>query len=233
MFHPAPKAGSRAAVAVAALLLIVCSSAAFGAEGTAAAPPATRPGIAAVGAEALLSRIRPKLDELNLTAEQKAKVDEIFAKAAEDLKKMMADGADPSERRQKVMQLLSDLKDHLGDVLNPEQKEQLQKLLAAIRPAQGSGGAKLLQLQKAIQALDLTPDQRTKVLAVLEDLKTKVADLRAQAQAGKGADELREKAKTLTEESRQKLMELLTPDQQAKLKDLMTQDAPAKPDATK
>jgi Spy/CpxP family protein refolding chaperone len=231
MFQFTSKAVLRAAIA--ALLLIACSSATFAADGPAAAPPATRPGIAAVGVEALLSRIRVKLDDLNLTADQKTKIDAIFTKTGDDLKTMMAQGADPAERRQKVMQLLSDLKDQLGDVLDPQQKEQMQKLLAAIRPVQASGASKLVQLQKAIQSLDLTPDQRTKVLAVLEDLKAKVADLRAEAQAGKGADELKAKAAELRESTQSKLLELLTPDQQAKLKDLMTQEPPAKPDAGK
>jgi len=232
--------GVFATAMVAGTLCLATSSVSFAADTAApASPPATQPGARArLDPQTLLGRIRPHLDELNLTPDQKTKVDALFAKAGEDLKAAMAEGVtDVSERRQKVMQILGDLKEQVAAVLDADQKEKLQTILAAIRPAQSGaaaggaaaggaapagGGAKLAQLGEALGQLDLSPEQKTKVLAVMEDLKTKVADLRIQAQAGAGAADIREKYKVIADEAKQKLTDLLTPDQQAKLHELMT-----------
>jgi len=194
--------------------------------------PETRPNAAGngAGAGALLERFVGKLDSLNLTPDQKTKIDALVDKAKEDFKALQADSQnlEPREKLQKFGARFKQLKEDIAAVLDPSQKEQFEKLTPAAGQGGGAGagagagaGNIVQRIKEAIDKLDLTPEQKPKVEAVLEDLKTKMADLRAQVQSGTSRDEIRQKAQAIREESRAKLMEILTPEQQAKLHELM------------
>jgi Spy/CpxP family protein refolding chaperone len=231
MLNRAYKCGCCIIFLCVSLALFTAPSIAGAAGDETPAAPASRP--ASFSPQAFLARVRARMDELKLSPEQKTKIDDLFAKAGEDLKTIAA--GDVAERRQKIAQRLGELKEQVGAVLEPEQKEQMQKILSAVRPAAGAGtrpaagGDRMAKLRDSLEKLDMTPDQKTRVLAVLDDLRTKIADLRTQAQSGTPADEIREKGRAIMEDNRKKLIELLTPEQQEKLHELMQGDAPAKP----
>jgi peroxiredoxin len=78
------------------------------------------------------------------------------------------------------------------------------------------------RLRENLAKLDLSDEQKAKVKTLLEEVKTKGEELRAQMQ--NGADDVRDKFRTLMEETRKKLSSILTEEQRTKLMDLMGQD---------
>ena len=161
----------------------------------------------------MLRMQRERLDQLTLTADQKKKLDEIYATAEADLKKA-GDGD-----RQALATAMTDIREKVAAVLTDEQKAKFQ----AARAAGGAGGAGgaitnvVDRLEKSLEKLDLTADQKTKVKPVLEDARKKFEELRSQLQSGDRAA-MREKFKTAMDDTRDKLKEILTPEQAEKLK---------------
>lgn len=158
----------------------------------------------------MLRMQRERLDQLTLTADQKKKLDEIYATAEADLKKA-GDGD-----RQALATAMTDIREKVAAVLTDEQKAKFQ----AARAAGGAGGAitnVVDRLEKSLEKLDLTADQKTKVKPVLEDARKKFEELRSQLQSGDRAA-MREKFKTAMDDTRDKLKEILTPEQAEKLK---------------
>lgn len=167
-----------------------------------------------------LQRARERLNELNLTDEQKKKVDEIYASGAEDLKKLR--DLDPQERRPKMMELMTGLREKVAAVLTDEQKKKFAEMGPGGRGGPGGAGGVGARLEESLQKLDLTAEQKAKIKPVVEDVKKKFEELRSQI-AGGGGDRqaMREKVMALLEETRDKLKEILTPEQATKLKELM------------
>lgn len=174
----------------------------------------------------LLKSARAKLDELNPTAEQKTKFDEIFANAETDLKKTFADAASlqPEERRQKMQEFMSALKDKIAATLTPEQKTKFDQMQFGLA-AGGNRGQLGERLKETLEKLDLTDDQKAKVKPIMEDARKKMEELRAEAQSGDRA-KVREKAMEVMQDVRTKLQDVLTPDQQQKFREMMQQARP-------
>ena len=104
--------------------------------------------------EMLLQRFKDAMADLNLTDDQKTKIDAILDKAKDDARDMMAQmqNLQPQERQQKIRDLLMDLRQKIGDVLTDDQKQKLQEKLQSMRgpnarqgggfgAGQGGGGA--------------------------------------------------------------------------------------------
>jgi Spy/CpxP family protein refolding chaperone len=102
--------------------------------------PAKKEGAQRMGGPA--DRLQKQLDALNLTDDQKAKVNPIIEKLKTDAKAVM-DG--PGERKDKAPKLQELAKQAMTDieaVLTPEQKAQLEKAKEEAKAKRGAAGDK-------------------------------------------------------------------------------------------
>ena len=163
-----------------------------------------------------LKAARERLDQLNLTDDQKKKIDEIYKDAADELKN--ADKGD----RQAMGKIMRDLREKVGGVLTEEQKTKLQQM----RGGPGGGpGSPIDRLQGALDKADLSDDQKAKLKPVLEEARKKFTELRGQVQNG-DREAMREKFKATMDDLRDKLKEILTPEQADKVKAAMEAGGP-------
>ena len=89
----------------------------------------------------LVQRFQDALKDLNLTEEQKPKVQALFADARKklaDLAPTVQGGQPTPETREKFRAALEELRTQLTDILTPE---QLEKFRAAMQPGAGGAGA--------------------------------------------------------------------------------------------
>ena len=166
---------------------------------------------------AMLQRVRKAADELNLSDDQKAKVNKMFDTAESELKEARdSANGDRQAVAQKARETFNKLRDDLTSVLDEDQKQQLRSKL---QTAAQRGGDLVTRLRGAMEQLDLTDDQRTKVHDLFDDVGKQARDLRDKAQAGD--QEARDKLRTLAQDARQKLGDILTEEQKQKLRELM------------
>ncbi|MGV3720502.1 MAG: hypothetical protein ACO1SX_06280 [Actinomycetota bacterium] len=112
---------------------------------TLAAPAAEKPAApkAAKGKRAGgMKRFEAALAKLNLTAEQKPKVDAAVKTAQAESKKIREGAGAPQEKRPKMREVQKGLQTKLRAILTPEQQKQLKEALAASRPKRGAKGQK-------------------------------------------------------------------------------------------
>jgi Spy/CpxP family protein refolding chaperone/peroxiredoxin len=191
----------------------------------------------------MLERFREIAQDLQLSDEQKQKVQQIaedarteFGSMAQELRTM-----DPQERGQKLRELTNGVRDQIRQVLNPDQKatfdEKVQELRGQLQqrfgggdgattqpgsaPGEGPGQMLLRRFQEGVAKLELTDDQKTKVKSILDDASTKMQELRAKVASGASRDELREQGRQIATDLREKLTGVLTPEQRAKLRESM------------
>jgi Spy/CpxP family protein refolding chaperone len=201
-------------VLVAGCLLVGFASLSAGAEDTKPPEkPATPP--TATGANSrpdpaqILKMQRERLDQLNLTDDQKKKLDDLFATAADDLKKV--DAGD----RQAMGKVMGDLREKIAGILTDEQKAK--RAQAGPGGPGGPRGNPADRLQAALDKADLSSDQKEKTKPIIEVVRKKFEELRSQIQGGDRAA-IREKIKTLMDDTRDKLKDILTPEQAEKVK---------------
>jgi Spy/CpxP family protein refolding chaperone len=121
-----------AALSVAGLLAAVAAPTmtvpAFAAKATAAG--ASKPGKGEKGPKGL-TRVKNALEKLNLTPQQKPRVDEAVKTAEAELKKLpTGPGSDPKANKKDAKNILAGLKNKLSSILTPEQQKQFQALTA-------------------------------------------------------------------------------------------------------
>jgi hypothetical protein len=204
-------------------------------ETTAADTPATQPAEASDGAtpryaadpDALLSRLRSRVDALQLTDAQKQKIDAAFAKAGQSLK--LADqelqNATSEQRTGHMRDVLLKLREDIRSALSPEQLRQFRQQMAAA-PAD-----MLSRLRDALSKLQLTDDQKQKAHDLLESAGKQLQQAGSEAKtAGLDAGE---KLRAVGEDLRQKLGDILNDEQKLRLRRLMENSAPTtRPDTT-
>ena len=221
--------GFMAAVILAGLALV-----------TAAAPvdTTTRPGNtqAAAGMRPgpafVIQRLKRAVSQLNLSDDQKTKVDAFFDSANQqglDLSQTLAD-MQPQERYQKLAAFAHQLRQQLSQVLTDEQMKTVDQAVerrpgpgAATRPGvgaegargpNGAGGEMIENLRQAIAKLDLSDDQKKQVVDLLESVRQKMAGLRQKAQAG---ENVQADMQQVRQDMRQQLQTILTPEQMQSL----------------
>lgn len=202
-----------------------------------AKPAAPARPAAASAAGNPLAGLKNAVDELKLTGDTKAKVDEILAKAQDEAAEAVKSAS--GDRRaafRKVAEITKNTGDQIIALLDVDQKLMLRSKLqtAAPRPgadaapgaaAPGAGGpaargAFVMQRMKDVTAtLSLTDEQSKRVDDVIADLTKKLQDLRA---AGP-SPETREKLMTLREDAVKQLKEILTEEQFTKFQTAMQQ----------
>jgi Spy/CpxP family protein refolding chaperone len=119
-----------AALSLAGLLAAVAAPSmtvpAFAAKTTAAGAPKT----AKKGPKGL-TRVKNALEKLNLTPQQKPRVDEAVKTAEAELKKLpTGPGADPKANKKEAKNIIAGLKNKLSSILTPEQQKQFQAATA-------------------------------------------------------------------------------------------------------
>jgi Spy/CpxP family protein refolding chaperone len=179
---------------------------------------------------ALIDRFHNAVNELGLTDEQKPKVDEIFAKAKDDFAQQQPQWRDlpPEERVQHVREFTQKLVGDVKAVLNDEQKAKFDQRVAELQSqrggAQGGGqgmgqGGQTRRMREAIDALNLSDDQKQKVDGIFKDMETKVADAQKESQGDREA--MREKMRMIAQDTTAQLEQVLTPDQQQQFRESM------------
>lgn len=79
--------------------------------------------------------------DLDLTSEQKTKLDPLFADAKTKMEAAQKDAAgDRQAAREKTRPIMEDLRAKVGEILTAEQKEKLAKSMPQRRPGGGPGG---------------------------------------------------------------------------------------------
>jgi len=189
--------------------------------GNVSVSPAMRPGPAFV-----IQRLKKAVSQLNLTDDEKTKVDAFFDSANQqglDLSPSLVD-LQQQERYQKLAAFARQLHQQLAQVLNDKQMKALdQKMgpglgqrprgrngLDGASTRNSAGGDMIENLRQAIAKLDLSDDQKKQVADLLESARQKMADLRPKAQAG---ENVQLDMQQVRQDMRQKLQTILTPDQ--------------------
>ena len=198
------------------------------------------------------ARLQSAVEGLQLTGETKTKADAVLAKADEDIKKLIAEGAaaDPRAARTSAIATLRSAEEDLLSLLDEDQKILFQGKLKAADAAnpgpgdagQGNAGAGRpggvgpapsgptggrpmamgQRIKEATAGLGLSDEQKTKVDALVVETEKKMEGLR-----GTGAGpELREKAMAIRDDVQKQMKEILTAEQYPKFEDAMRQAGP-------
>ncbi len=178
-----------------------------------------------------VARIRAAVQDLGLTAEQKAKTEEIFKTIQDNFDKAKADaqaGGDPREAFQKAAQSMRGAVEEIVGLMNDDQRQAFQQKMAQ-RPGgannpngqPGQPGRALTiseRIKQAMVQINVNEDQKKKIEEIAADLEKKVEELRSA-----GGDGMREKLMTLRDEAVKSIKLLLTDEQSKKLDELMQQ----------
>jgi hypothetical protein len=195
-----PAFGQLAAVLSLSLALGMPLSAARGAdEGEKSAPAKQLPVASSFDV------FKANVYSLNLTDDQKKKVDGFFDKAQTDLKAAQTD-SDQKAGKQRIHEITQKLFKDVAATLTAEQNAQLKKKM---QPAPPDYAATIDHIKAELSKPEakLTDDQRTQAFAVLDDTKQKLQDLEAKAKAS-GAD-VAPKVKVVLADMNAKLKKIL------------------------
>lgn len=178
-----------------------------------------QPGGAGGRLQTMSERLKAATAELGLSEEQKKKVDELIAEMEKKVQELRSGGGD--NLREKLMAMRDEGQEKMKAILS---EEQFKKFTQAIQQGGAGGGPRpgmmLQNLQQAMSQLDLTDEQKNKLVTVRDEVQKKMEELRPQFQNGV-TPELREKIRGIMEEMQKQLKEILTAEQQEKLRSLM------------
>ena len=184
-------------------------------------PPAARaPRDGGQKSYPMLQRVRKAVGEMKLDDDKRAKIDRYLDETQDRLKQIRVDAdGDKKEINQKSREALNALRQEISAELDDDQKAELQKKL---RPA-GPGGKRDFfgQVQSAIKTLSLSSEQQEKVRQIFDDVQKQVQEISGKAQ-NNGLDAVG-KIRSLVEDTREKLGDLLTDEQKQKLQELLHQ----------
>ncbi len=180
------------------------------------------------GPQMMIDHLKDAIKDLNLTDEQKPKVEEILKKASGEIEKLGQEkGAEPRQRMQKFMEIRRGAIEDLKAVLNEQQQQTLQEKLP--QPRDMAAGM-VERLHEAVGKLDLTAEQKDQVKTALQDARTKFQAARGDGERG-DPKAMREKMRPIMDELRETMRQILTPEQQETLRKSMQEgnDGPPPP----
>jgi Spy/CpxP family protein refolding chaperone len=161
---------------------------------------------------ALRERMQDTAKELNLTDEQKEKLQTIIRAQAGKLRELRQDTSLSAEdKKEKVRAIREGIMAEVKKVLTPEQFEKWkakQGLLAA------GGGAPLARVQEAMKELNLTDQQQEQLKPIYEEQMGKLRELYQDTNLS--VPEKLEKLKAMVKENAPKLKKVMDADQYAK-----------------
>lgn len=169
---------------------------------------------------AMLDRMHQTINGLDLSEEQKTKVDAIFAQAKSDFEalqqKWKQDDVAPRDRMEQGRKLMRDLNQKVMAVLTDQQKtalkEKRKEMMEKRDRWQGHGRRgemrgdrqgppeMMERMHRTLNELNLTDEQKQKIKEVMTDA--------------------REKSRKIMEEAREQIDQILTPEQREKLKEI-------------
>src|SRR5688572_25047150 len=180
----------------------------------------------------LIEEFRTIAKDLNLTDEQKTKVEAALKTAAEEFKTLRDDDTiDPRDRRTRAEEIFGTMRKDVSAALSEEQRQTLRKKMNELRPPGGQRrggegpppttrpGPLGDRLRQNLAKLDLSDDQKKKVESVLADAKKQGEELREGLMSGD--EQARGKMGEIMMEVRREIGEILTQEQRDKLMDLM------------
>jgi Spy/CpxP family protein refolding chaperone len=194
----------------------VAMAIAFGALGTASRagdPPQTQPA-RPDGPSSILSRVKQAAESVKLTNEQKKRLNTMFQRAGSDLTSTAEKFKDDAETRTKEAQAVLDkLRQDMSKLLNDDQKEEFRKKYQSL----GSPSGLLDRIATQLKQMDLSDEQKKKIDQIMADARTEFEQLRDQARSG--SQEAREKLLDLFSDTLRKMESVLSPEQLQKLRD--------------
>ena len=181
--------------------------------------PATRP--ARQQGDAQVNRMGRAAETLELTDEQKTQIKGFVDKANKEVEEVKLDYAGASRQELAGAQrgVYEDLKQNILSVLTDAQKPKFEQAATQRGGGQGGRGGNMMA---AMQQLDLSAEQKEKIRTIMQDSREQMQTLRQGANGG-DRQAMREKFRTLMEETRTKVNDVLTDEQKTKLKELMPQ----------
>ena len=178
-------------------------------------------GFGARNPEQAVEQYREQVYALNLSDEQKTKLDPVFKEQAEKAKTLAGEveGLQGRERAEKTMGFAREMRDKVQAQLTDEQRQTLRKNQSARLAKQMTE-----RYRRATAELGLSEDQKTKVDAVLSETEKKYSEALAQVEPGQGGGQggggqFRE----LNQETREKINAVLTDEQKTKFEEASRQ----------
>jgi peroxiredoxin len=182
----------------------------------------------------LIDTFRNLAKDLNLSEDQKTKVEAALKTAGEEWKSLQGDleSMDPKDRRDKVRGLLEKLRTDVEASLNEEQVQALKKKMSELRPGgqrpvgEGNGpaprpGQLFERLRENFDKLGVSEDQKKKLDSIFADAKKQIEEIRDDLMNGDEA--ARQKMGEIMGDARKEIGEVLTQEQRDKLRELMPQ----------
>jgi len=161
---------------------------------------------------ALRERMQETARELNLTPEQKEKLQTIVRERAEKLRELRQDtNLSPEEKREKLSAAREEIIAEVKEVLTPE---QFEKWKARQGQLAGGGGGPFARVQAAIKDLNLSDEQKAQLKPIYQEQSEKLREL-SQDNSLSLVKKL-EKLKALRQEVEPKLKKVLDAEQYAK-----------------
>ncbi len=154
------------------------------------------------------------MKELNLSAEQKAKLKTIHEAEKNEMQALKADGkteADKAARKE----IHEKYKTQLESVLTEEQKAKFKDGRKEGRGDKVNNGGRKEKGRELSQELNLNADQKTKVASLNSEFKTKMDAVRNNSTLSN--EEKKAQIKSIAEAHRANLKAILTPEQAAKM----------------
>jgi Spy/CpxP family protein refolding chaperone len=171
------------------------------------APPAPGNRLAGQG-----ERMQEIARELNLTVEQKEKLQTVIRGQMEKVRDLRQDASlPPQEKREKLQAIREEITAEVKKVLTPE---QFEKWKAKQGQLAGGAGGPHAQLQEAIQNLNLTDEQKEQLKPLYEEQMGKLRDLHQDNSLS--IPEKLEKLKAMQKEIAPQLKKVLDAEQYAK-----------------
>lgn len=153
--------------------------------------------------------------ELNLTADQKTKVQPILDNATAQMKAIRTDTSlSREDQRAKFGQIVQAAMAQIGPLLTPEQQKQLAAIHAH-RGARGMGRGGGGNLAQMAQRLGLSSDQQSKIQAIMQNERTQVEQVRANTSLS--AEQQQSRIASIRQAGMARIKSTLTPDQVSKL----------------
>jgi hypothetical protein len=130
-----------------------------------------------------VEQYQTQVNELNLTGDQKTKLDAIFKEQSEKAKTLASEveNLQGRERAEKTMGFNREMREKVNGVLTEEQRTTLRKNAASRQAKQMTE-----RYHRATADLNLSDDQKSKIDAILADTEKKIVEASAQASADGG-----------------------------------------------
>ncbi len=202
-------------------ILVFLGLVAFAQDST-QAPPQNAPASPRHMALDPAARLQHMAKYLNLTDDQKAKIQPILENEAQQLKALHADTSlTPDQRRAKALEIHQASRGQIEPILTPEQVAKLPKpgMGPGHRGMRGKGmdgGGRMAWMS---QNLTLTDEQKAKIQPLFANQHTQVQAIRQDSSLT--PEQKQAKITELRKSTRQQFLSILTPEQQQTLKQNM------------